>query len=75
MDCGCFAYSGNEKLIFIGNTMRSAKYIKILEDCLQSYVQKSEPVPDGMFQQDIDSKHTAKVIHVWFEDNNIKVKK
>ena len=53
--------------------MKSAKCIKILENCLQSYVQKLEPVPDWMFHHDIDTKHTAKVTHACFEDNSIKV--
>ena len=70
---GRLAFSGTEELKVICNTMKSTKCCKILEDCLESYVQKLEPVPDGMFQQDIDSKHTAKVIHAWFDDNNIKV--
>ena len=53
--------------------MKSPKYIKILKDCLQSSVQKLEPVPDWMFQQDIDPKHTAKVTLALLEDNNIKL--
>ena len=35
MVCGSFVYSGTEELIIIGTTMKSAKRIKILEDCLQ----------------------------------------
>ena len=73
MVCGCFLYSGSEELITIGSTIKLAKYFKNLEDCLQSSVQKLQPVQDWMFQQDIDPKHTAKVTRAWFEDNNIKV--
>ena len=73
MVCGCFSYSGTEEIIIIGNTMKPANNIKILEDCLESYVRKLEPVPAWMFQQDIDPKHIAKVTHAWFEENNIKV--
>ena len=54
MACGCFAYSGTEVLILISNTMISAKFVKILEDCLQSSVHKLEPVSDWMLQQDTD---------------------
>ena len=53
--------------------MKSAKNIEISEDYVLSSVQKLEPVPDWMFQQDIDPKHTAKVSRAWFDDNNIKV--
>ena len=73
MVCGCFAYSGAEELLILGDTMKSGKYIKNLEGCLQPHVQKLEPVPDWMFQQNIDPKHTAKVTHALFEDNNIRV--
>ena len=43
---GCFAYSGTGELRIIDDTMNSAKYIKILEDCLQSSVQELELGPD-----------------------------
>lgn len=72
---GCFAYNGTGELRIIDDTLNSAKYIKILEDCLQSSVQKLGLEPDWMFQQDNDPKHTAKVTRAWFEDNNIKVMK
>ena len=75
MAYGCFAYSEAEEHLILGNTMKSAKYIKSLEDCLQSSVQKLEPVPDWMLKQDIDPKRTAKVTRVWFEHSNIKVMK
>ena len=42
----CFVYSENEGLRIIDNTMKPAKYNKILEDCLQSSVQKLELGPD-----------------------------
>ena len=73
MFCGCFVYSGTEELIIIVSTMKSAKYINILKDCSQLSFQKLEPVPDWMFQQDIEPKHAAKVTRAWFEDNNMKV--
>ena len=50
--------------------MKSAKFIKILEDCLQSSIQKLESVPDWMLQQDTDLKHTAKVKRAGFKNNN-----
>ena len=71
--CACFVYSGTEELINIGSNMKSAKCINNLEDCLRISVKKLEPVPDWMFQKDIDPKHTAKVTRAWFEDNNINV--
>ena len=55
--------------------MKSDKCIKTLEDCLQSSVQTLEPVPDWIFQQDIDPKHTDKVTRAWFEYNKIKLVK
>ena len=58
---GCFACSETEELRIIDSTMKSAKYIKYLEDCLQSLFQKLELVSDWMFQHDNDRKHTAKV--------------
>ena len=70
---GCFSYSGIEEVRIINNTMKSVKYNKILEVCMQSSVQKWELVPDWMFQQNNDPKHTAEVIRTWFEDNNNKV--
>ena len=39
---GCFAYCGTEELRIIDSTMKSPKNSKILEDCLQSPVQKLE---------------------------------
>ena len=55
--------------------MNSGKYNKILEECLQSSLQKLESGPDQMFQQDNDPKLTAKVTQTGFEDINIKVMK
>ena len=75
MAFGYFAYSETEELIIIGSTMKLAKYIKTLEECLQSSVQKLETLPDWMFQQDIYPNHTAKVTRPCFEDNKIKVTK
>ena len=57
--CRCFANSETEELRFIDSTIKSVKYLKSLEDCLQSSVQKLELGPDWMFQQDIDPKQTA----------------
>ena len=55
--------------------MKSAKYFNILQDFLQSSVQKSEIGPDWMFQQDKDPKQTAKVARAWFKNNNIWIMK
>lgn len=45
---GCFAYNGTGQLKIEG-TMNAAKYIQILEDCLQSSVEKLELGPDWVF--------------------------
>ena len=55
--------------------MNSSKYIKILEDCLQSSVQKLGLEQEWVFQQDNDPKHTARATREWFQDNNINVMK
>lgn len=70
---GCFAYNGTGHLKIIEGTMNAAKYIQILEDCLQSSVEKLELGPDWVFQQDNDAKHTAKATRAWLQNNNINV--
>ena len=55
--------------------MKSAKYFNILQDFLQSSVQKSELGADWMFQQDKEPKQTAKVARAWFKNNNIWIMK
>ena len=49
--------------------MKSAKWNKIFEDCLQ------QPVPEFGLGQENHLKHTAKVTNASFEDNNNKVMK
>lgn len=67
----CFAYNSTGQLKIIEGTMNAAKYIQILEDCLQSSVEKLELGPDWVFQQENDAKHTAKATRAWLQNNNI----
>jgi transposase len=70
---GCFSFNGTGELEIIEGTMNSIKYIKILEDNLQSSVAKLCLGPDWLFQQDNDPKHTAKKTKEWFLNNGINV--
>ena len=71
----CFVYGETEELKITDSIITSAKYIKILGDCLQSSAQKLELWLDWMLQQDNDPKHLAQVTRTWFEGINIKVMK
>ena len=55
------------------DTMNATRYIKVLQDCLQTSVEKLELKSNWLFQCDNDSKHISKATHAWFKTNNINL--
>ena len=66
----CFSYHGVGKLIFIDGIMTADDYVVILSrNLFQSAANMG--LVDFTFQQDNDSKHTAKVSKKNFSENSI----
>ena len=64
---GCSSGAGTVRLVMIEGKMKGAKHREILENLLQS----AHDLRLGRrftFQQDNDSKHTAKTMQVWLRD-------
>jgi transposase len=68
----CFSYHGVGKLVIIKGIMDAYRYVNILSSSLPPSLE-SMGVSDFIFQQDNDSKHTAKVTKQFFESRSIKV--
>lgn len=72
---GCFSFTGTGKLSIIEGKMNGQMYRQILDDNLQSSVEKLGLQGDWTYQQDNDPKHTAKATSEWFRQNNVNVLK
>ena len=62
---GCMAASGGGNLVFIVGTMNKEDYPQILRDNLPPRVERLGLGQSQVFQQDIDSKHSAKLVMEW----------
>ena len=69
---GCFSYAGLGNVYHIQDTLNAAKYIRILSGHMLPSAHRLIG-PNYIFQQDNDSKHTAKATKNYFERKNIKV--
>ena len=69
MPWGCFSGAGTGRLVAIEGKMNAAKYRDILEENLfQSALGRR-----FTFQQDTDSKHTAKITKEWLWNNSVTI--
>ena len=69
---GCFSAAGTPRLVRIEGTINGPKYRQILdENLLQSA--NNRMGKRFTFQQDNDSKHTAKATMEWLQNKNVKV--
>ena len=67
---GCFAAGALQK---IHGIMRQENYVDILKQHLKTSVRKLKLGRKWVFQMDIDSKHTVKVVAKGLKDNKVKV--
>lgn len=70
---GCFSSRGTGQLIAIRGIMKSADYIKILDENLQLSAQNLHLGRRFTFQQDNDPKHTSKSVTAWLQKKKITV--
>ena len=69
----CFSAKGEGKISVIDGKMNAQKYKQILQENLTSSVEGLELPSDYIFQQDNDSKRTAKFTKKWLSKNNFNV--
>jgi hypothetical protein len=67
---GCFSVAGTGRLVMIEGKMNGAKYREILDENLLQSPQHLRLVQKFTFQQDNDSKHTAKKMQKWLRDKS-----
>ena len=68
---GCFSVAGTGRLVRIEAKKNGEKYREILVNLLQS-AQDLRLRRRSTFQQDNDSKHTAKTTREWLRDRSLK---
>ena len=69
---GCFSYYGVGKLVFIDDTMDSAKYVQILSNNLFESAALMG-LKEFIFQQDNDPKHTSRLTNGIFREKNLEL--
>uniref|UniRef100_A0AAZ3RW96 Transposase n=1 Tax=Oncorhynchus tshawytscha TaxID=74940 RepID=A0AAZ3RW96_ONCTS len=70
---GCFSAAGTGRLVRIEAKMNGAKYREILDENLLQSTQDLRLRRRFTFQQDTDSKHTAKSMQEWLQDKSLNV--
>ncbi|CAG8580764.1 15537_t:CDS:2 [Racocetra fulgida] len=69
---GCITSEGC-KIELVEETLNSAGYIQILEDCLLDVLDSCDCADKMIFQHDNARVHTSIATKTWLEDNNISV--
>ncbi len=70
---GCFSAAGTGRLVAIEGKMNAAKYRDILDENLLQSAQDLRLGRRFTFQQDNDTKHTAKITKEWLHNNSVTV--
>jgi len=72
---GCMAYNGIGRLEFIDDRMNAELYCEILDNNLFQSADQLHMPSDFIFQQDNDSKHTARLMAKWMDENDVRLLK
>ena len=72
MVCACFSQSGPGPICRINGIMNRFQYMNILKKTMLPFA-RNNMSGDFIFQNDNDSKHTARVVKQCFEEENITV--
>jgi len=72
---GCMAYNGIGRLEFIDDRMNAELYCEILDNNLFQSADQLRMPSDFIFQQDNDSKHTARLTAKWMDENDVRLLK
>ena len=70
---GCFSAAWTGRLVRIEVKMNRAKYGEIFDENLLQSAQDLRLGRRFTFQQDNDTKHTAKTMQVWLQDKSLNV--
>jgi hypothetical protein len=70
---GCFSAAGTGRLVRIEGKMTGAKYRESLDENLLQSAQDLRLGPRFTFQQNNDSKHTAKTTQEWLRNKSLNV--
>ena len=72
---GCFAATGQGRLIKVTGNIKKEDYVKFLNENLKDPARELSLGRRWCFTQDNDPKHSANLTKKWLEDNNINILK
>ena len=75
MVLGRFSTKSTGNISVVDGRMNASVYQNILVVSLMVLVENLELLPDWIFQQDNDPKHTAKSMKKWLAENNLNILK